>query len=50
MDGGRMAGGVLQVAFLCFEYDKIRTSQNAVESALVVLFAALAQRALAHLL
>lgn len=40
MAGVRLAGRVLPVAFACFEYDKLRKSQNAVESALVVLIAA----------
>jgi hypothetical protein len=40
MAGVRLAGRVLPVAFACFEYDKLRKSQNAVEAALVVLIAA----------
>ena len=40
MAGVRVANRVLPVAFFCFEYDKLRKSQNAAEEALLTLIAA----------
>jgi hypothetical protein len=40
MAGIRVAHRVLPVAFACFEYDKLRKSQNAAEEALLTLIAA----------
>jgi hypothetical protein len=40
MAGVRVSNRVLPVAFYCFEYDKLRKSQNAAEEALLTLIAA----------
>lgn len=40
MAGIRIANRILPVAFCCFEYEKIRKSQNTIESALLMLIAA----------
>lgn len=40
MAGVRVSNRVLPVAFFCFEYDKLRKSQNAAEEALLALIAA----------
>lgn len=40
MAGIRVANRILPVAFCCFEYEKIRKSQNTIESALLLLIAA----------
>jgi hypothetical protein len=40
MAGVRVSNRVLPVAFFCFEYDKLRKSQNAAEEALLILIAA----------
>jgi hypothetical protein len=40
MAGVRVSNRVLPVAFFCFEYDKLRRSQNAAEEALLTLIAA----------
>ena len=40
MAGVRVSNRVLPVAFFCFEYEKLRKSQNAAEEALLILIAA----------
>jgi hypothetical protein len=40
MAGIRVAQRILPVAFACYEYDKIRKSQNAIENSLLLLIAA----------
>lgn len=40
MAGVRVANRVLPVAFVCYEYDKIRKSQNIIENSLLLLIAA----------